>query len=62
MEELANIILNTGVSVVVIAYFIYRDYKFMGTLQSTLQALIDTVDSLKDSIKEKAGIKEKEGN
>lgn len=62
MEELANIILNTGVSVVVIAYFIYRDYKFMGTLQSTLQALIDTVDSLKDSIKEKASIKEKEGN
>lgn len=62
MEELANIILNTGVSVVVIAYFIYRDYKFMGTLQSTLQALIDTVDSLKDSIKEKACIKEKEGN
>ena len=62
MEEIANIILNTGVSVVVIAYFIYRDYKFMGTLQSTLQALIDTVDSLKDSIKEKASIKEKEGN
>ena len=59
MEELANIILNTGVSVVVIAYFIYRDYKFMGTLQSTLQALIDTVGSLKDSIKEKE--KEKEG-
>lgn len=62
MEEIANIILNTGVSVVVIAYFIYRDYKFMGTLQSTLQALIDTVDSLKDSIKDKASIKEKEGN
>lgn len=62
MEEIANIILNTGVSVVVIAYFIYRDYKFMGTLHSTLQALIDTVDSLKDSIKDKASIKEKEGN
>ena len=62
MEEIANIILNTGVSVVVIAYFIYRDYKFMGTLQSTLQALIDTVDSLKDSIKDKDSIKEKEGN
>lgn len=52
MNDLINIITNTTVSIAVIAFFMYRDIKFMGQLQTTLQALIDTVDSLKHCIDE----------
>ena len=30
----------------------YRDIKFMGQLQSTLQVLVDTVSTLKDTVDE----------
>ena len=50
MEDIANLLLNTGVSIAVIAYFMYRDFKFMVQLQQTLQTLVDTVDCLKEVI------------
>ena len=50
MEDIANLILNTRVSIAVIAYFMYRDFRFMGTLQITLQTLVDTVNALKESV------------
>lgn len=55
MEEVVNLIMNTSTTIVVIAYFLYRDYKFMGTLQTTLQTLVDTVQCLKDSMKNEEG-------
>ena len=50
MQDLITVITNNGVAVAVLVYFIYRDNKFMTTLQTTLQTLIDTVDALKDSV------------
>ena len=50
MQDLITVITNNGVAVAVLVYFIYRDNKFMGTLQTTLQTLIDTVDALRDSL------------
>ena len=50
MDEMVNLILNSSVTIVIIAYFIYRDNKFMGQLQQTLTTLVDTVDTLKDMI------------
>ena len=50
MEAIVNLILNSSVSIIVIAYFMYRDFKFMVQLQQTLQTLVDTVDCLKDVI------------
>lgn len=50
METLVATILNSSVSVAVIAYFMYRDYKFLSTLEKTLQSLVTTVDTLKDII------------
>lgn len=50
MEDMINLFLNAGVTVVVIAYFMYRDFKFMDTLQTTLQSLVDTVDCLKNRV------------
>lgn len=51
MNEIVNLIMNSGTTIVVLGYFIYRDFKFMNTLQTTLQALVDTVDRLKDIVK-----------
>lgn len=55
MKELVNMIQNTGVTVVIIGYFIYRDYKFMGTLKDTLTTLVNTVSTLKDVVQSKGG-------
>ena len=51
MDEIVNLILNSGVTVVILAYFIYRDNKFMTTLTQTLTTLVDTVEGLKQSMK-----------
>jgi hypothetical protein len=56
IQDTVNLILNSGVSIVVIAYFMYRDYKFIAQLQTTLTTLIDTVDCLKECVN---GIAEK---
>lgn len=48
IQETVNLLLNTSVSIVVIAYFMYRDNKFMTQLNTTLTTLIDTVDALKE--------------
>lgn len=50
MDDIVNLILNSSVTIVIVAYFIYRDNKFMSSLQSTLTTLVDTVDTLKDMI------------
>lgn len=50
VTDIVSLIQNTGVTIVILGYFIYRDYKFMSTLQNTLTTLVDTVDTLKDVI------------
>ena len=52
IQDLANLILNSGTAIIVVAYFMYRDYKFMGQLQVTLVTLVDTVAALKDCVNE----------
>ena len=49
-QELTNLILNSTVSIVVICYFMIRDYKFMESLQTTLTTLVNTVDTLKELV------------
>lgn len=55
MKELVNMIQNTGVTVVILGYFIFRDYKFMGTLKDTLTTLVNTVSTLKEVVQSKGG-------
>lgn len=50
MQELITMLVNNGTAVAVIAYFMYRDFKFMTTLRETLTTLVDTVDVLKDAV------------
>lgn len=50
MNELVSLFTNTGTTIVILAYFIYRDFKFMTQLQTTLSTLVTTVDTLKDVV------------
>lgn len=50
MEEIINAIINNGVAIGVLIYFIYRDSTFMTTLTKSLQELTDTIKSLQDKI------------
>ena len=51
MENLVNLILNSSVSIVVIVYFMFRDWKIMGTLCNTLQELVDSVKNVEQELK-----------
>lgn len=46
MDALINLIVNSSVSIVVIAYFMFRDYKFMQQLTISIQQLVDKLDAL----------------
>lgn len=47
MEEFVNLALNSGVSIVVIAFFMYKDLQFTKTLNQTLTSLQESVDLIK---------------
>lgn len=57
INELVNLALNSGVAIVVIIFFMYRDIKFMSQLQTTLTALVDTVNALKDVVSDEKEVK-----
>lgn len=59
MNDIVTLIMNSGMTVVIVAYFIYRDFKFMGTLNTTLTTLVDTVNTLKDMVQDINGGNEK---
>lgn len=61
-EQMANLILNNGIAIAVVAYFMFRDYKFMGQLQTVLVTLVDTVSVLKDTVNELARKETADGN
>ena len=47
MNELINFMVNNGIGVVCIAYFMYRDYRFMAKLTDLLGSLKATLDVLR---------------
>lgn len=50
LNEIVSLVTNTGVTIFIIAYFIYRDFKFMTTLDKTLSSLVTATENLKDII------------
>ena len=54
MQNIVNLIVNSSVSIVVIAYFMFRDYKFMQQLTTSIQQLVDKLDGI---IKLEGGVK-----
>lgn len=51
MSDLINVIVNNGVAVVVVAYFIYKDNKFNNELVRTLTEITTTLKDMQDDIK-----------
>lgn len=47
MEELVNLIVSNGMAVVIIAYFLYKDYKFNGQIVEVLGEVKEVLTSLK---------------
>ena len=47
MDDIVNLIINSSTSIVIIAYFIFRDYKWNNQLISTLTKIEDTLEDIK---------------
>ena len=50
MNDLVNLIINSSTSVVIMAYFIFRDYKWNNKLVETLtkiETILDEINSKK---------------
>ena len=54
IRRIKHMIINNGLAVVIVAYFLFRDWKFHDNLQVTLTTLIETVDALKELINSKS--------
>lgn len=52
MDDIVNLIINSSTSVVIIAYFIFRDYKWNNQLISTLTKIEDTLEDIKGGVHE----------
>lgn len=50
-QELVNILVNNGTAIIVLAYFIYRDWKFTQRLDTTLTTLQKSVDNVEKALK-----------
>lgn len=50
MTEIINLLVNNGVAVVIVAYFIYKDNKFNNTLVETLTQIVVTLKELQQDI------------
>ena len=50
MNDIVNLIINSSTSVVIIAYFIFRDYKWNQQLISTLTKIETILDNMVDDI------------
>lgn len=50
MDELVNLLVNNGVAIGVIVYFLYRDNKWTTQLQKTLDTLDASVKAVKELI------------
>lgn len=53
VQDVVSLIVNNGVAVGLLAYFVYRDNKFMNTLSSSLESLQMSVESVKKMLERK---------
>lgn len=49
MNDIVNLIINSSTSVVIIAYFIFRDYKWNNQLIETLTKIETILDDMRDT-------------
>ena len=51
MNDLVNLLVNNGIAVVVVAYFMFRDYKFNNELIKTMTSIQDSLQTINNKIK-----------
>ena len=51
MNDIVSLIVNNGVAVAVIIYFMFRDYKFITEMNKSIQQLIDSVKKFEEIYK-----------
>ena len=52
MIDIVNLLVNNGVAVVIVAYFLYKDNKFNNELVKSLTELVGAIKEMRDDIKE----------
>ena len=62
IENIVSVIINNGVAVSLLAYFVSRDDKFMCSLDVPLQTLQTSVDSVRDLLEKKVEKRYKDDN
>ena len=62
IANIVSVIINNGVAVSLLAYFVYRDNKFMSSLDVTLKTLQTSVDSVRDLLEKKVEKRDKDDN
>lgn len=50
MEQIIELIINNGMFVVLLGYFIYKDYKFNDDMRAVLGEVRETLSSLKEVV------------
>ena len=61
-ESIISAIINNGVAVGLLGYFVYRDNKFMSNLDVTLKTLQTSVDSVRALLEKKVEKRDKDDN
>ena len=51
MENIINLIVNNGVAIVVVGYFLFTNYKFNENLIKTLTEITVTLKDIQDDLK-----------
>ena len=51
MVDIVNLLVNNGIAVVVVGYFLYINYKFNDKLTSTLTEITVTLKDIQDDLK-----------
>lgn len=51
MNDIVNLIINSGVSVVIVAYFIFKDNKFNNELVKTMTEITVTLKDIQEDLK-----------
>lgn len=57
MNDIVNLIVNNGVAIVVVGYFLFTNYKFNEKLISTLTEITVTLKDIQDDLR---GVQENE--
>ena len=51
MNDIINMLVNNGIAVVVVGYFLYTNYRFNERLTQTLTEIVVTLKQLQDDLK-----------